>query len=92
MAGRRPSPVSHRNEQNAAVSLPPGTPPWVTGELIRQTIEVWQPRYREPLSVEDAVEILLGASRLLRTIVDEAAEEPASAEVEQSAQRTTKPK
>lgn len=49
--------------------LPPGTPNWVTQELVEHTLAVWQPRYPSPLSIEDAVCILTGADRLLRTLL-----------------------
>jgi hypothetical protein len=39
-------------------------PRWVTPELIEQTIRVWQPRYGLPLTDDDAVQLILTASRL----------------------------
>lgn len=46
--------------------LPPGTPAWITPTLVQQTIEVWQPRYQEQLTVEDAVAMILAVSHLFR--------------------------
>jgi hypothetical protein len=47
-----------------AVALPPGTPPWITMELIRDTIEVWSPFYKSPISLDEAVTILRGVGQL----------------------------
>lgn len=56
--------------QAAATSLvPPGSPQWITAELVRLTIKVWQPHYKSVLSPEDAVTILLGVSRLFGVFV-----------------------
>lgn len=43
---------------SCATPVPPGSPPWITPELLAKTIATWQPYYSEPLSVEDATEIL----------------------------------
>ncbi len=45
--------------------IPEGAPDWVDGELIASTIETWQPQYDEPLTEEDALEILLYIERLM---------------------------
>lgn len=47
------------------VSLPPGTPAWITPELVALTLRVWQPRYAVPLTVNDAIDMLGAVSRLL---------------------------
>lgn len=39
--------------------------PWITPELIEETLQTWQPYYNEPLSEADAVEILQSVGRLL---------------------------
>jgi hypothetical protein len=39
-------------------------PKWVDDELIRSTIETWQPYYDEPLTVLDAIQMILNVSRL----------------------------
>ncbi len=44
--------------------VPPGAPSWVTAELIAQTVETWQPYYRQVLTAQDALDILLGVGRL----------------------------
>lgn len=52
--------------QDAATLLvvPEGTPAWITPQLIRRTLEVWQPSYLTTLSVQDAVAILVNVGRL----------------------------
>ena len=50
---------------DAAPDLPPGLPGWVTADLLALTLEVWQPYYADPLTVEDAAAMLTGAGRLL---------------------------
>lgn len=45
-------------------ALPPGTPAWITPELVQLTLTTWQPFYEARLSVADAVRILVGTGRL----------------------------
>lgn len=45
--------------------LPSGCPAWITAELLASTLETWQPYYREVLTAQDGVEILLGVGRLI---------------------------
>ncbi len=40
-------------------------PAWVTEELIRATLKVWQPFYDNSLTRDDAIGIILSAGRLL---------------------------
>lgn len=54
-----------------AISVPPGTPDWITADLIRLTLKVWQKRYSKPLSIEDAVTIVLNAERLFGVLARE---------------------
>ena len=59
-----------KTQQNAdaqaacGIVVPPGTPAWITADLIRLTLKVWQKRYTEQLSIEEAVTIVLNAGRL----------------------------
>lgn len=76
MAQRRSKAMAHKSATKPNVLLPPGTPDWVTAELVEQTLEVWQPRYETPLSAEDAVRILVGASRLIQTLATEEPNRP----------------
>lgn len=46
------------------IAIPPGTPAWITADLIRLTLKVWQRHYKEPLSIQDAVTIVLNAGQL----------------------------
>lgn len=52
----------------ATASVPPGTPTWITPELIAATLRVWQPYYAKPLSIVDALEILQNTARLLESL------------------------
>lgn len=45
--------------------VPEGLPEWVTAELIAHTIRVWQPYYAETLTPVDALEMIMGVSRLI---------------------------
>lgn len=40
-------------------------PAWISDDLIQRTIEVWNPYYGGALSEDDALTILLNASRLI---------------------------
>lgn len=54
-----------------AISVPPGTPEWITADLIRLTLKVWQKRYERPLSIQDAVTIVLNAEQLFGVLARE---------------------
>ena len=55
-----PLPTARRR----AEALPPGTPAWITMELVRETIEVWSPFYKSPISFDEAVTILRDIGQL----------------------------
>ena len=40
-------------------------PPWITEDLVAHTARVWQSYYDEPLTREDAVEILINVGNLM---------------------------
>ena len=42
-----------------------GLPAWISSELIEDTIRVWQPYYDQPLTVDDAIQILLCVDRVV---------------------------
>lgn len=65
-----------RNHQdgNRKLVLPKGTPAWITPELVRLTLEVWQKHAAEPLSVEDAVAMIQNAAELMLALVEEGSE------------------
>ncbi len=63
--------MSHSNRQSdcqiredAKCIVPVGTPEWITPELIEATIRTWQPYYKTPLTINDAIEIIRHAGRL----------------------------
>ncbi len=47
------------------IVVPDGTPAWITPELIRLTLKIWQPYYSERLTPEEAVTMVQSAGRLL---------------------------
>lgn len=49
----------------AIVNVPEGAPAWVSASLIRDTIKIWQPYYHVQLHPVDALEMIMGASRLM---------------------------
>lgn len=51
-----------------ADALPPGTPAWITPELVQRTIRVWQPFYPSSLTLDDAVTILSSVGRLFQIL------------------------
>lgn len=55
----------------AAVARPSGAPTWMTDELLAETLAVWQPFYSHPLTVQDAMEMLRSAARLLDVLGDD---------------------
>ena len=54
-----------------AVALPPGTPRWISPELIAETLQTWQPYYQEPLTPEEAVAIIKSVGRLVDVLTRE---------------------
>ena len=49
----------------ARVSVPGGSPDWITSDLIAETRNTWQSHFPEALTAEDAVEILVNVARFL---------------------------
>ena len=68
MRTRRVQPERESERCGAPVAVPPGTPEWITPELIRRTLQVWQPYYAERLTPEDAVTILRNAGELFAVL------------------------
>jgi hypothetical protein len=56
------------DRRERVVEVPAGAPRWVMVELIEQTIRVWQPYYANPLTVDDALAIMLAAVRLMESL------------------------
>ena len=92
MATRRRVSLHCESEESASIHLPAGTPAWISSELVEQTLKVWQPRYSEPLSVEDAIAILTGASGLMRALAAFPNEASSVNVPQQEADRKKKPK
>ena len=47
-----------------AVIVPPGAPRWVTLQLLEETLRVWQPYYKNPLTSEEALGMIMSVSQL----------------------------
>ena len=47
------------------LSLPSAAPAWISTELVRRTLETWQPYYGHPLTIDEAIDILCNVGRLL---------------------------
>lgn len=43
---------------------------WITPELVAETIDVWQPKYAQPLTQQDAIEILMNVAALFDALGD----------------------
>lgn len=64
-------PMSRSNRQSDCQSredanciVPVGTPAWITPALVEATIRTWQPYYKTPLTIDDAIEIIRSAGLL----------------------------
>jgi hypothetical protein len=60
-----------RDIQPEAMSVPAGAPPWVTADLIARTVRVWQPFYESPLTIEDALAMIMNVAVLFETFARE---------------------
>lgn len=56
------------SDKTQDIETPPGAPEWATPELLKSTLETWQPYYSEQLTVAEALDILLAVSRLADAI------------------------
>lgn len=57
-----------RTREDAKCIVPAGTPDWITAELIDATIRTWQPFYKDVLTAEEAVTMLVDVGRLFDAI------------------------
>lgn len=64
MARRNRQPDCQIREDASPSIVPAGSPDWITPELIETTIRVWQPYYREVLTPEEAVTMIIDVGRL----------------------------
>ncbi len=55
-------------DKQAADTALQGLPSWITPELISETIRSWQPYYAQPLTVQEAIGILLGVGNLFAVL------------------------
>jgi len=55
-------------EEAPTLLLPAGTPAWITPELVEATIRTWQPYYKTPLTIDDAIEIIRNAGLLFQAL------------------------
>lgn len=46
------------------------SPAWMSEELVMKTLSVWQPFYPQPLTEEDARQIILSVGRLIDVVRD----------------------
>ena len=53
---------------NKSGELPPGSPTWISRDLLDLTIQTWQKYSKSLLTDEDALEILLNTSALLNAL------------------------
>lgn len=53
-----------RIREDATSIVPAGAPDWITPELVEATIRTWQPYYKEVLTPEEAVTMILDVGRL----------------------------
>lgn len=51
----------------------PGLPDWVTDDWLKETIRAWQPYYKDPLTIQDAAEIIMSWDRLFAFLREEPA-------------------
>lgn len=52
-------------QEGARLSIvPAGAPDWITPELVEATIRIWQPYYKDVLTPEEAVTMILDVGRL----------------------------
>ncbi len=54
-----------RQNESEKYAVPAGCPKWVTVEMIKETIQTWQPYYVTPLKPVDALEMILNVGHLM---------------------------
>jgi hypothetical protein len=45
--------------------VPQGSPAWISAELIEETLRVCQPYYANPLTIEDAIDMMQAVGQLV---------------------------
>jgi len=62
MSRRSRKPDCQKPEIEASsLRLPAGTPAWITPELVELTLKTWQPYYKEPLTIDEAIGMIRSA-------------------------------
>jgi hypothetical protein len=56
------------NSESQRVTVPAGAPAWISVALIEETVRVWQPYYANPLTVEDAIDIMQAVGQLVKVL------------------------
>lgn len=56
--------MSHTDSQR----VPANAPAWVSAALIEETLRVWQPYYANPLTVEDAIDMMQAVGQLVEML------------------------
>lgn len=51
-------------DESSSLRLPAGTPSWITPELVELTLKTWQPYYKEPLTIDEAISMIRSAGLL----------------------------
>jgi hypothetical protein len=58
-----------KSSANAPEPTPLGMlPGWISADLLKQTIDTWQPYYTQPLTEQDALEILQNVKQLFAVL------------------------
>jgi hypothetical protein len=61
--------MSHDSEQDRIIQeLLTGAPSWITPEAVRDTISTFKPHYPNPLTLTEAVEILIRMGNLFELL------------------------
>lgn len=61
---RQQTRTSQPSENSSLPIVPPGSPAWVTAELLGKTLRVMQSYYPDVLTTEDGLEIITNVGRL----------------------------
>lgn len=68
MRPANPKTRNRRRPQGDGIQVPEGAPAWITPALIRETMAIWQPFYRDSITRDDAVRILTCVGRLFEVL------------------------
>ena len=57
-------PKDHAGEEDAIAAAIRGAPAWITPQVVTDTLRVFRPLYKKPLTPTDAVEMILNVGNL----------------------------